>query len=125
VSLILLDTHIFLWWAHANRRIQASWVEEIVADTNTVFLSAVSAWEIETKKRTGKLDFDDEVEPVASKYNFTSLPMTTKHASLAGSIDWDHKDPFDRILVAQALLDDMILISADAIMKSAPGVRVL
>ncbi len=125
MSLILLDTHVFLWWAQANPRIRPNWLEEITASSNTVFLSSVSAWEIETKKRIGKLDFDDEVEPVALEYNFRPLALTIQHAALAGSLAWEHRDPFDRMIVAQALLDNMTLISADAVMKSAPGVRVL
>jgi PIN domain nuclease of toxin-antitoxin system len=125
VSRLLLDTHVFLWWAQASPRVRARWVEEIVDVSNTVHVSAVTAWEIETKKRIKKLQFDDDVGIVASEFGFASVPVTMGHASLAGALDWEHRDPFDRMLVAQALSDDMVLVSADDVMKSAPGVRVL
>jgi PIN domain nuclease of toxin-antitoxin system len=125
MSRLLLDTHVFLWWAQANSQIRAQWIQEIVDDSNSVHVSAVTAWEIETKKRIKKLDFDDDVSRVATEFGFEPLAITIQHASLAGKLDWDHRDPFDRMLAAQALSDEMVLLSADDAMKSAPGVRVL
>jgi PIN domain nuclease of toxin-antitoxin system len=125
VSRLLLDTHVFLWWAKASPKIRAHWVDEILDDSNTVHVSAVVAWEIETKKRIKKLEFDDDVGKIAAAFGFGALSVTMQHASAAGSLDWDHRDPFDRMLVAQALSGDMLLVSGDDAMKSAPGVRVL
>ena len=125
MSRLLLDTHVFLWWAQANPQIRAQWVEEIADDSNTVHVSAVAAWEIETKRRIKKLNFDDDVSRVATEFGFEPLAITLQHASLAGQLDWDHRDPFDRMLAAQALSNDMVLLSADVAMRSAPGVRVL
>lgn len=125
MSRILLDTHVFVWWAKASADIRPSWLDAILDDANTVYLSAVAGWEIETKKRIHKLDFDGDVASFAAEFGFEPLSITLAHAALAGSLDWDHRDPFDRMLVAQALSDDMLLVSADAIMRSAPRVRVL
>ena len=125
MSRLLLDTHVFLWWAKASPNIRAQWVDEILDDSNSVHVSAVTAWEIETKKRVKKLDFDDEVGRIAAEFGFEPLSVTMDHASAAGSLEWEHRDPFDRMLVAQALVNEMVLLSADEAMKSAPGVRVL
>ena len=125
MSRLLLDTHVFLWWAKASSNIRTGWVEAILDDSNSIYVSAVSAWEVETKKRITKLDFNDDVGRVAAEFGFEALSVTLNHASVAGSLEWDHRDPFDRMLVAQALSDDMVLLSADEAMKSAPGVRVL
>jgi PIN domain nuclease of toxin-antitoxin system len=125
VTRILLDTHVFLWWAKASSYVRAAWLEQILDEGNEVFVSAASAWEIETKKRIKKLDFDDDVAHVASEFGFDPLSVTMEHATLAGALDWEHRDPFDRMLVAQAVAEQMLLISADEAMRSAPGVRVL
>jgi PIN domain nuclease of toxin-antitoxin system len=125
VSRILLDTHVFMWWVEADSRVATSWVEIILDSENEVFVSAVTAWEIETKKRIGKLRFDYDVVAKTLEFEFAELAIQLDHAAAAGSLDWEHKDPFDRILVAQAGTESMTLLSADAVMKSAPGVRVL
>jgi PIN domain nuclease of toxin-antitoxin system len=124
VSRILLDTHVFLWWVKADSKIRRAWLDEILDESNSVYVSAATAWEIETKKRIKKMDFDVDVAVVVGKFGFEQLAVTMRHASVAGSLDWDHRDPFDRMLVAQALQNDMILLSADEAMRSAPGVRV-
>lgn len=125
MSRLLLDTHVFMWWEEADSRIRPSWLDAILDDTNSVHVSAVVAWEIETKKRIGKLVFDKDVVVMTAALGFELLSITVSHAALAGSLDWDHRDPFDRMLVAQALENDMVLLSADEAMRSAPGIRVL
>ncbi len=125
MSRILIDTHVFMRWIDEPSRIRGEWLDAIVSPDNEVFVSAVSGWEIETKKRIGKLQFDHVVLDVASELEFASLPVSMEQAVLAGALDWEHRDPFDRMLVAQAIEGDMVFVSADAIMKSAPGVRVL
>jgi PIN domain nuclease of toxin-antitoxin system len=125
VSRILLDTHVFIWWVEADSRVVAEWIEPIVDANNEVYVSAVTAWEIETKKRIGKLVFNHDVVAKMREFEFLGLPISLDHAGAAGALDWAHRDPFDRILVAQASTELMVLLSADAAMKSAPGVRVL
>jgi PIN domain nuclease of toxin-antitoxin system len=88
-------------------------------------VSAVVSWEIETKKRIGKLVFGHDVVSMTDALEFEPLAITMEHSALAGSLDWDHRDPFDRILAAQAMASDLTLVTADAAMRSAPRVRVL
>ncbi len=125
MSRLLLDTHVFVWWAQADSKIRPVWVDEILDDENSVYVSAVTAFEIESKKRIKKIEFDDEVAKIVSEFGFEQLSMTMAHASAAGALNWDHRDPFDRLLVAQAIENDMVLVTADTAIKSAPGVRVL
>ena len=125
VTRVLLDTHVFLWWVDQPSRVQGAWIERIVDPDTDVYISAVSALEIETKKRSGKLQFDHVVSGVAAEFGFQPLPITFEHGTAAGALDWNHRDPFDRVIVAQAILNDMLLLTADDAMRSAPGVRVL
>ena len=122
---LLLDTHVFMWWIKADHRITRAWLEAILNETNTVHVSAVTAWEIETKKHIKKLKFDYSVASVAAKAGFEHLSITMDHAALAGALEWEHRDPFDRMLVAQAVANDMTLVTSDRAIKSAPGIRVL
>jgi PIN domain nuclease of toxin-antitoxin system len=114
-----------MWWVDASSRVKPSWVDAILDVENSVHVSAVSAWEIETKKRGGKLRFAHDVAEASARLGFEHLAITMTHATIAGSLEWAHRDPFDRMLVAQAVENDMLLLSADAAMKSAPGVGVL
>jgi PIN domain nuclease of toxin-antitoxin system len=125
VTRVLIDTHVFVWWASWSERVRDEWSAIIRDPENTVYVSAATAWEISTKRRINNLDFDDDVALTAERFGFEQLPISVSHAVLAGSMPWEHRDPFDRIIVAQALQDDLVLVSADDAMKSAPGVRVL
>lgn len=122
---LLLDTHVVLWWSRGDGPIRPSWTEAILDPSNESIVSAVTAWEIEVKKRSGRLEFSSSVFEVAADNEFTTLDISVADASLAGSLDWDHKDPFDRMLVAQALERGLTLVTADESMRSAPGVRFL
>ncbi|MBU1587089.1 MAG: type II toxin-antitoxin system VapC family toxin [Actinobacteria bacterium] len=122
---LLLDTHVVLWWSRGDRPIRPSWTEAILDPSNESIVSAVTAWEIEVKKRSGRLEFSSSIFEVAADNEFTTLDISVADASLAGSLDWDHKDPFDRMLVAQALERGLTLVTADESMRSAPGVRFL
>ena len=115
---LLLDSHSLLWWMADDPRLPASSRNAIRTGGNEVFVSAASAWEICTKHRIGKLP---EAEPIASRFeaaiagqNFHPLSVTMQHAQLAGSLHGVHKDPFDRMLIAQALVENLTLISNEA-----------
>jgi PIN domain nuclease of toxin-antitoxin system len=125
VTRLLLDTHVFVWWVKAAPKITPTWLEAILDPTNSVHVSAATAWEIETKKRIRKLDFDYEVASVTAEFGFEQFAVTMDHAAAAGALEWEHRDPFDRMLVAQARVNDMTLLTSDMAVKSAPGVRVL
>lgn len=122
---LLLDTHVVIWWATSSPRIPAAWVEAIVDPDNEPMVSAATAWEVEIKKRSGKLNFSPTVLEVAAESGFSLLGITAEDATLAGSLDWDHRDPFDRILAAQSSGLGLTLVTEDAALRAAPGVRSL
>jgi PIN domain nuclease of toxin-antitoxin system len=116
---LLLDTHAFLWWLTADPRQSAAAGALIAEPANQVFVSAASAWEITTKYRLGKLP--ETAGPVAvdvaaqiAREGFNELAVSVAHAQHAGAMAGSHKDPFDRLLAAQAILENMLLISNDA-----------
>lgn len=116
---LLLDTHAFLWWLAGHRSLSAQARAAIDDADAEVFVSAASAWEISTKFRIGKLP---EAELVAADVlagivgeGFQPLAVTVHHAQRAGSLGGAHRDPFDRMLIAQALVDDLALVSNEAI----------
>lgn len=122
---LLLDTHVLVWWALASPRIRGEWVEALVDPENAVFVSVTSIWEIEIKKRSGKLDFGHDTIDLAREYDFELLPIGARDARLASSLDWDHRDPFDRMLVAQALEHGLTIVTGDDAVRAAPGIRAL
>ena len=114
---MLLDTHTFLWWLGGNRRLSAPARRAIEDDAHTIFVSAASAWEIATKHRIGKLP---QAEAVAldvtgsiAGQGFEELAITVDDAARAGRLPGLHRDPFDRVLIAQALVRDMAIVSVD------------
>ena len=113
----LLDTHTFLWYVAGASALSATARAAIDDETAAVFVSAVSALEITTKHRIGKLPeyavIAADVEKTILERGFDPLPVTVLHAQHAGVLAGAHKDPFDRILAAQALLDGFQLVSND------------
>lgn len=113
----LLDTHALVWWLLDDKRLSRPACTVITHGENEITASAVSAFEIATKHRLGKwpevapLSIDFEKHVIAER--FSLLPIAPSHALLAGRWPGDHKDPFDRLLAAQANLDALVLISAD------------
>jgi PIN domain nuclease of toxin-antitoxin system len=116
---LLLDTHTLLWWLDGNTRLSRR-ARAVIADGfNEIFVSAASAWEISTKFRLGKLPgasavATDVVGAVASQ-TFTPLDITILHAQRAGRLAGEHRDPFDRMLIAQAQIEDLTVVSDDAV----------
>ena len=110
---LLLDTHVVLWWfAGQTERIGPAVTGEIT-DAEDVFVSAASAWEIEIKRALGKLDAPDDLGEAIASSGFRPLGIEIDHAIAAGRLPPHHSDPFDRMLVAQAQADDLILVTAD------------
>ncbi|MCM2474736.1 type II toxin-antitoxin system VapC family toxin [Rhizobium sp. CG5] len=113
----LIDTHAFLWWVLADPTLSSK-AKAAIDDGNAArYISSVTAFEIANKLRLGKLEFAREIvenfDTVLREANFLTLDVTPSHALLAGRLPGDHKDPFDRLLAAQASLDALVLISAD------------
>jgi PIN domain nuclease of toxin-antitoxin system len=114
---LLLDTHALLWWLDGDQRLSPT-ARSLIGDENTVvFVSAASAWEISTKVRIGKLPGAAEVAEqfvgVIARQDFEGLSISVRHARLAGLLPGPHRDPFDRMLIAQAQLEGLPLVSVE------------
>ena len=110
---LLLDTHAFLWWDANDVRLPDTLRTAIASPRNDVFISAVTVWEIAIKRASGKLIFGRPVGKSIAKYGFFSIPITIEHAECAGGLPQLHRDPFDRLLVAQAQLEGLVLVTVD------------
>ena len=114
---LLLDTHAFLWWLEGNARLPATARRAIQDADNDIIVSAATAWEIATKYRLGKLrEAAAVVEDVAgaiAAQGFEEMPISVDDAARAGSLPGPHRDPFDRLLIAQALVRNLTLVSTD------------
>ena len=115
----LLDTHAFLWWIADSGRLSVMARRVIADETNDIAVSAASAWEISTKFRLGKLPGGEAVatDVVASiaGQGFTELAISVADAAHAGRLPGPHRDPFDRMLAAQALSRDLAFVSVDTV----------
>jgi len=114
---VLLDTHAVLWWFVDDPALPRG-AEALIDDpSNTVLVSAVSAWEVCTKVRIGKLPTGralcDDFRSYLERFHFTPLPISVEHGQLAGRLPGLHKDPFDRMLAAQALVESVPLVTND------------
>lgn len=123
---LLLDTHALLWWLDGDRRLSPRVRRAIRDVSNSIFVSAASAWEITTKARLGKLpgaiDVAADVAGCVASQGFEDLDITVLHAQRAGNLAGEHRDPFDRMLIAQAQLEDVALVSDDEAFDAC-GVR--
>ncbi|MEX1128636.1 MAG: type II toxin-antitoxin system VapC family toxin [Vicinamibacterales bacterium] len=124
---LLLDTHAFLWWLDGDRRLPPKVRRVIADDTNAVFVSAASAWEISTKYRLGRLpgaaDVASDIAGSIGGQSFSPLEITVPHAQRAGSLAGTHQDPFDRMLIAQSLMEDLPIVSNEAVFDAYGVVR--
>ncbi|MBK5990971.1 type II toxin-antitoxin system VapC family toxin [Streptomyces microflavus] len=109
---LLLDTHVILWWLGDSDELSDQ-VKDLLDTEPSVHLSAVSAWEIAIKQSLGKLDGPDDLAERVRDSQFTSLPITAGHGVRAGRLPALHRDPFDRILVAQAQIEGMTVVTRD------------
>ncbi len=111
---LLLDTNVVVWLLVGNRAaVPAAAREALEDETNAVLLSAVSVWEIAIKRSLGKLQIEDNWAREMSRLDFEPLPVTALHAQSVEHLPWHHRDPFDRLLVAQAAVEGITLVSAD------------
>jgi PIN domain nuclease of toxin-antitoxin system len=112
---LLLDTHAFLWWLAGESALPIAARKAIAQEKNSIFVSAASAWEIATKYRIGKLpgvaSIVGNLGQTIADQGFTALPISLQHGQVAGTLPGTHRDPFDRILIAQALLEKLIMVS--------------
>lgn len=112
---LLLDTNALIWWLEGSRRLSRPAIDAIDDVANEVHVSAASAWEISTKARLGKLRFTGSLVARLEKYDVRPLAVTVEHGWAAGTLPPVHRDPFDRILVAQAQLEELIVVTGDPV----------
>ena len=110
---ILLDTHVLIWALENNPTLTEPAVNAIVDGNNMVFVSSASVWEISIKQKLGKLEAPDNLLEEIRMHRFTPLPIKADHAQLAGTLPYIHKDPFDRMLIAQTIIEKLVLLTRD------------
>jgi PIN domain nuclease of toxin-antitoxin system len=120
---LLLDTCTFLWWQADDSKLTAA-PRLVIGDAADVFVSAATAWEIAIKVGLGKLRVPDAVSAVLPVFGFTELPITIAHTERAAALPLHHKDPFDRMIIAQAQHEDLLIVTHDRAF-GAYGVTVL
>ena len=120
---LLLDTHALIWWVGDDPHLGALAREAIASADNEVLVSSASIWEIGIKQKKGMLDAPNDLVAVA-KRSFIEMPITFLHAEQAGMLPRHHDDPFDRMLVAQAQMEGLIIVTADAALRRY-GVRTM
>ena len=114
---LLLDTHVLLWWLD-DSPVLPDRVKDIIADgRNTIFVSAATVWEIRVKQALGKLSVPDSFRQVLDQQPFENLSITADHAHALAGLPMHHRDPFDRLLVAQSQAEELTLVTHDARME--------
>ena len=119
---ILLDTHAFLWWIRDDPRLSRRARELVTSGRNELFLSVTCVWEIFTKTQTGKLHLPESPQKFVAEQltanNIHVLPLTLDHVFRLEQLPLHHRDPFDRILIAQSLEEEFPILSADPLLKN-------
>ena len=114
---ILLDTHVLIWWMQGSARLGSRAKAEMFEPGARLWLSAASVWEMAIKSVAGRLTLNSPLDASISflvKQGFRSLPISTRHALAAGALPLHHSDPFDRMLIAQAQCEDLVLATVDS-----------
>ena len=121
---LLLDTHVFLWWLADAPDLAEAARRAIGDERNAVYVSAATGWEIAINRAAGKLRAPENLDALVEEGGFTHLPITFFHGEQAGALPMHHRDPFDRMLVAQAQAEGLVIVTRD---KHIPmyGIRTL
>ena len=114
---LLLDTHVLLWWLNGHPSLSKKSQSAIADGKNLVFVSAVVVWEIRIKEALGKLEIPRNFKRVLDSQPFEMLDITVEHAHAVRDLPLHHRDPFDRMLVAQAKVEGFTLVTHDARLK--------
>lgn len=110
---LLLDTHTFLWWLGGDGRLGDAARKAIADPDNVVYVSAASAWEISIKNAKGRLRVQEDVEVAIDAEGFRPLSIEVAHGVAAGELPPEHRDPFDRVLIAQARRESLVVVTDD------------
>lgn len=117
---LLLDTHVLLWWLSDDERLGDMAKAAIASPNNQVYVSAATTWEISIKKALGKLAVPDDMGALVEEEGFVDLPISLYHGDQAGRLPDLHKDPFDRMLIAQAQAEGLVLVTHDSSITQYP-----
>ena len=117
---LLLDTHVLLWWLSDEEKLSSEARDAIADPENTIYLSAVVVWEIRIKEAIGKLSLPDAFIETLARQAFVELPITVEHADEISRLPDIHRDPFDRLLIAQAVVEDLTIITRDSVIPDYP-----
>lgn len=121
---LLLDSHTFVWWREEPHKLSKTAFVEISNSANALFLSAASVWELQIKIQNGRFSFSDTLEHVIDDERKTNrlqiLPVHLAHALFLENLPLHHKDPFDRLLIAQSIVENMVLVSSDSKFSAYP-----
>jgi PIN domain nuclease of toxin-antitoxin system len=112
---LLLDTHVLIWWDE-GRRLELD-ARRAIEAADSVYVSAASAWEVAIKIGLGRLHPSRTVEQAANESGFLELPVTFRHAERVAALPAHHRDPFDRLLIAQAEAEELTLVTRDAVFQ--------
>jgi PIN domain nuclease of toxin-antitoxin system len=110
--MLLLDTRVFLWWRENNPRLSSA-AREAIAGSDVVFVSVASAWEVAIKRMLGRIRLDEPFERGIEESRFSKLAISFEHAHVVAGLEPHHSDPFDRMLLAQARVENLTLVTHD------------
>lgn len=113
---LLLDTHVALWWLSGEQPIGAGAERELADATNQVLLSAAVVWEVAIKRSLGKLNAPPDFAATLIGAGAQPLPIGIEHAEAVAELPWHHRDPFDRLLIAQAITERATVVSRDELL---------
>ena len=112
---LLLDTHVLIWWDEGDRLSKAA--DVAIREADQVYVSAVSGWEIAIKASLGRIKPRRTVAEAAADSGFEELPLLLRHTETLAGLPWHHRDPFDRALVAQAVVEGLTIVTRDAALR--------
>ena len=112
---LILDTHIILWWLDNSDKLPEKYLRAIENSNNICFISSASIWEISIKSAIGKLEIPDNFTDILHQEGFRELPVSWTHAAMVRKLPFHHKDPFDRLIIAQSIIEDYTLLTVDKI----------
>ena len=114
---LLLDTHILLWWLDDHPALPEAAKDRIASRENLIFLSAAVVWEIRIKEALGKLDIPPNFQVIVDQQSFEKLPVKVEHAHAVKGLALHHRDPFDRMLIAQAATEGLTIVTQDPVFE--------
>ena len=125
---VLIDTHVFIWYIQNSDRLPRSVTAQIDDGRNDILLSIASVWEMAIKQSTGKLNLGGAYASFISEQmkinNIQLLPASLEHLEIVTTLPFHHRDPFDRLLIAQAIAEDIVIVSADSVFSLYPVKRI-